>query len=409
MVDGVGLPQAEKLPKRPSQPKSGEAKLLALLPKEGWFRWYYEYTQQTESPLSYHIFSSLSVIGATLGRRVWLQWGFFKHWPNFCVVMAGPTGLVKKTSAFNIAEGLISECAVCPILPEQFNAQVLIHELSKLGGHQFVPAPEFSNLFDRQRFNEGLVTKFIRLLDCPAVYEGETFTRGRELVTNVALTVLGATTAEQLVEAVPRQVISSGFLNRFVWIWEEDTERCFSKPAIGNFGGHLRATVNRLKKWEGQVDMSPEAEELYDTWYRERKVKMRQLDPYVAKSVQRGDVHALKAALLINAVQEDNARLITVPSITLAIKLIEYAEERMPLLVHELLQTSNSSDSEFIMKAMRRMGGASTHSTLLRACSKRMNKNAFMLQIKTLEEAGLLTIGSSGLGNVYRLKGEPEL
>lgn len=323
--------------------------------------------------------------------------------------MAGPTGIVKKTSAFNIAEELITSCAVCPILPEQFNAQVLIHELAKLGGHQFVPAPEFSNLFDRQRFNEGLVTKFIRLLDCPAIYEGETFTRGREVVTDVALTVLGATTAEQLIEAVPRQVISSGFLNRFIWIWEEDTERCFSKPAIGNFGGNIRATIKRLKKWEGQVNLSPEAEALYDTWYRERKVKMRKLDPMVSKAVQRGDVHALKAALLVNSVQEDNIRVITPASIVVGIALIEYAEARMPLLVHELMQTSNTSDSEFVLKALRRMGGAATHSTLLRACSKRLNKNAFILQIRTLEEAGLLVMGGSGLGSVYRLKGEQEL
>ncbi len=103
---------AVKIPLPAPKPRpltSDEGILRKVIPKDGWFEWYDKYTAETESPLSYHLFSSLAVLSAALGRRVFLDMGFWKVYPNLCLVLVGPTGRVAKTSAVNIAKDLIKE------------------------------------------------------------------------------------------------------------------------------------------------------------------------------------------------------------------------------------------------------------------------------------------------------------
>jgi hypothetical protein len=386
----------------PSQANhSSEKALLACLPKGGWFEWYAQYTALTESPLSYHIFSSLSVLGVCLGRRLYKDMGFFKVYPNYCVILIGPTGKVKKTSATDIAKSFIAEAAACPIMADAVTPESLATALVE-SGHHFIYAPEFSVLFGRQKYNEGLTTRIIRLLDCPATFKVRTVARGEEIVENVALTILGASTLSLLAGSTPTEVTSSGFLNRFVLVVENDTERCFPQPAKGSAQLEVKLveTLKRIKAYSGEMQWSKSGQDLWDTWYRKRWKELRTLDETVVEVIQRADNHIIRTAMLIHLAQCDDLNICD-KCLQHAIDMMAYLEQSVPQTVNALRQNTTNADLEYVAQQIYKAGGAVDHTTLVRKVSNRMNTQLLKSHIKNLEEAGRLRVSKRGAATYY--------
>lgn len=401
LLSGVPLP---KLMQRVEL--SREKQLYDILPKGGWFEWYYEYTKKTESPGSYHLFSSLCVLGSALGRRVYKRMGFFSIYPNYCVVLIGPTGRVKKTSAVDIAKGLVTANALSPVMAEAVTPEALLEALSQ-SGHHFIYAPEFSSLFNKQKYNEGLSTKVIRLLDCPEMIGWKTLKRGEVTITNVAMTILGGTTPQQMVTSMPPEITSSGFLNRFVLVVESDTERCFPVPEKGSetIEKKLNETLNRIKHFEGEMHFTPEAQIWYDKWYETRWRRIRKIeDETEIEVLERAPVHLIRTAMLVHLAQCDNF-YICVDCLEAASRLMAYVEKTSPATIINLKQSQTVQTSDYILRTLRSMGGASDHSSLLRRVCSKFNSGQFKQQIKTLEEAGRIRVSKKGAATHYILTG----
>lgn len=383
-----------------------DSELMQLLPKDGWCAKYAEYTTYTEAPLSFHIFSSLCVLGAALGRRVMLKMGFFDIFPNYCVILIGPTGRVRKTSAADIAKALIRNAAVCPIMSDAITPEALTTALARDGGHQFIYAPEFAVLFNKQKYNEALTTRIIRLLDSPETFEVETQARSKELITNVALTFLGCSTPSLFSGATPEMVTSSGFLNRFILVNEDDTNREYCVPArgTGQLEDYLTGTVRRMKKYEGPMVFSDPAFAMYKQWYHERKQQIRQVtDEVTAEVLERGAGHMLRTAMLLHAADHcDNC--ICDSCIQTAVKLLAFVEKRTHGIITTIKQTGREQDADRILQTLRRLGGISDHSTLLRRT--RLDAPTFKRHISTLKESQLLREEQKGVMKLYILTQE---
>src|SRR5258708_40366881 len=98
-------------------------------------------------------------------------------------------------------------------MADAITPESLIDALVK-SGHHFIYAPEASVFFGRQKYNEGLVTLMLRLLDSPSDYTRSTVARGEITVTDIALNILAGSTLSLLSEATPGTVTTGGFLNR---------------------------------------------------------------------------------------------------------------------------------------------------------------------------------------------------
>ena len=382
-----------------------DTELASLLPTGGWFEQYADFTRQTEAPLSYHIFSSLCVLGCALGRRVFVKMGFFNIYPNISAVLIGPTGRVKKTSATDIAKDLIRRAALCPVMADAITPEALASTLGKEGGHQFVYAPEFSVLFNRQKYNEKLVVMIIRLLDCPETFEVETLARGKETVINVALTILGCSTFSLFTGATPEMVTSSGFLNRFMLIVEEDTNREFAVPQRGATMLEERLTqrIQYVKKLSGEVGLSPEAlHGFFEPWYHERRKILREVHSELAAEImERGAGHLLRLAMLTHIV-EHGSETICVECARRAARLLEFVEKKIPLIVSTIQASSSTVGSEGILTLINRMGGAADHSSLLRR--SRLDAMSFRRVIETLVQQRRVRVDRRGAMSVYILQ-----
>lgn len=392
----------------PTLPRGTDEQLRALLPRGGWFEWYDKYTEKTESPLSYHISSSMCVLGAALGRRVYMEMGFFKIYPNWCSVLIGPTGRVKKTSAANIAKGFIGYHSLCPVMADAITPEALATALSRDGGHQLVYAPEFAVLFNRQKYNEALTTRIIRLLDCPDEWEVETVGRGKETITNVALTFLGCSTPSLFTGATPDMVTSSGFLNRFLLVIEEDTDRCWPVPEKGSatYERNIADVIKYAHKIEGRVDFTPQAFALYADWYAARKKVVRAIhDEIHAEAIERGADHLLRTAMLTHIAQCRNSK-VCLDCMDFATKYLSFIEKSLPTMVNSIRKSQRDADADRILTIFHRTGRVQSHSELLR--KSRLDALAFKRAIGTLIESRLVDENKKGSIHVYVLRAEEE-
>lgn len=388
-ISGIELPTSRNGAGLVSAADSREVALERILPKGGWFEDYAEYTRYTESPLSFHIFSSLCALGVACGRRIWKSQGFFNIYPNYTAILIGPTGKVKKTSAVNIAQKLIKETAVAPLMADKLTPEALVASLKDCG-HQFVYAPEMSVLLGRQRYNEGLITMILRLLDCPDHLKVRTLARGEEDVYNVALTWLGGSTLSLLSESTPDEVTSGGFLNRFVLVVENETERCYPEPIKGSkeLENRLLSTMRRVHEAEGEMVFSTAAKQFYDQWYRDRSKQLRSnADDITAEVTQRLPDHLIRTAMLIHLAQ-CYTLTICEECMKSALALMQYTERATPQMVTALNTSASAQDTDYVEGILIRLGGAADHSKALRRASNKMDAARFKRAITTLTEAG---------------------
>lgn len=400
MLEGEELPLARR-----STLGSEEDRLYRLLPEGSWLKLWADYTRETEPPLSYHLFCSLGVIGAALGRKVWIDWGPYQIWPSYCVILIGPTGRVKKTTAIDIAKNLIADKALCPIMADKITSESLASSLVKNGGWQLIYAPELSVFFGRQRYNEGLTTTILRLLDCPPSYTVSTQSRGEEEISKPTLTVLGGSTLSLLSSSTPQEVLSSGFLNRFILVVENDTSRIFPRPHLGS-RALIEAKLSPLSTYEGEITYSHSAYGWYERWYRQKREHLVG-DEMTAEILERAHVHLNRTAMLLHLV-DCGLSPICLECMELSGELIAYVEKRVPDTVRAINKTTISQDVDYVVQTLERLGGAADHSTLLRRVGNRLDRVQLKKHIENLEEQGRVKVGKKGLATYYILRGSSD-
>lgn len=389
----------------PAADLDDEEELRSLLPKGGWFEWYDEYTRQTEAPLSFHINCSLVALGAAIGRRAWLPRAHWKIYPNYSAILIGPTGRVHKSTAVGIAERLVSKLSLCPIMADKLTPEAFVNALQRDGGHQFIPVPEFAVLFNKQRYNDGFVTQILRMMDCPDVFKVETVMRGIQEVHDVALSLIGGSTMSLLLGNSPSEVTSSGFLNRFIMVVENDNKRCIPEPFKPKWAEEkLLECLKFLQGLTGEFSLTEETKAAYDAWYRTRHAYLRNApSEHVAEVLQRAPDHLLRTAMLVHAVQCGNQR-ICLACFESAVALMKFLEKRMPALVSAISQTAESHDANFILSTIERLGGAADHSTLLRRISHRINAQTLKRHMTTLIETHQVIEKNQGKLKFYVIK-----
>jgi hypothetical protein len=278
--------------------------------------------------------------------------------------------------------------------------------LARDGGHQFVYAPEFSVLFNRQRYNESLVTRIIRLLDCPQTFEVETVSRGKEMVQNVALTFLGCSTPSLFTGATPDMVTSSGFLNRFMLVVEEDTDREFRIPTKGERRVEIKLeeTLRYCKKLEGEMKLTPQADKRFADWYHARKQFVREItDEVQAESVERGSDHLLRCAMLTH-ISHCRDAYICEKCFETAIALLKFVERNIPTIVGHIQRSQRDAETDRVLVILQRAQGILSHSDLLR--KSRLDAATFKRTLGTLIESRRVEKREQGAMTLYVLKEE---
>lgn len=305
---------------------------------EGTFiRQYMEAMDGLETAHSYDFWCACSVLGAVLGRSVYVDRPRLPVRFNWFIILAADSGITRKSTAVvharKLAAPLLQETPGAVLIETKTTPEKLTYMLERASeeqGHAYghILVSELVTFLGRERYTMQMPALLTDLYDCPdARTDGGVLSRRSFVLRNVFVTFLSASTPAWLMRAINPDVIEGGFTSRCIFIVDERRKRAVAWPSdVGDNADFsvLHRTLRRLRaeaQTHGAIPLTRAAVERFKRWYS-RRVMSR--DPYRVSFEAREDEHVLRLAgtLAIN----DELYKIEVRHITAAIKVIEEAK-----------------------------------------------------------------------------------
>lgn len=271
---------------------------------------YLHYVEQSEPPYIYHRWTALSMIGALLGRKVFIQFGHKKIYPNLYAMMIGEPGS-RKSTAINIGKETLKltgydHFAASKTSKERFlldfegvpedeyngarpkrtnrKSTTDIADYSELSESIFGSGEGISEPKEcfvcADEFNEFIGIRnieFISLLgtlwdwdDSTKPFESRIKTGRSARIYQPTLSILGGNTHENFNTAFPPEILGQGFFSRLLLIYGEKSGRKFTIPpkpteeATASIVAHFAS----LQALQGEVVIDAQASSQLDIIYR---------------------------------------------------------------------------------------------------------------------------------------------
>jgi len=298
---------------------------------------YFEYTENTESAKIYHLWCAISSIGATMSTNIHLPFGPFKIYPNQYIILIGPPG-AKKTSAITIAKKLVRKYSSIGFAPDDTGGQRqgLISAIAELSeklngsdelkeffsdmnsaqasqtskngntGNKEKTAPTLYAIAEELRSllsatSEDTLTFLIRMFDC----DNYTYKLKDSQITieNQLLSILAATTVDQLNIILPFAAIGQGFSSRLIlaYAYLPHKEIPWPEPLDDKLEKKLGEVYSYVAQMRGAFIAPQEVKDYVGTIYKEKPIIS---DSRFQNYNQRRQTHLLKTAMVLCAMDK---------------------------------------------------------------------------------------------------------
>ncbi len=350
----------------------------------------------TSAPEAFHQFAALSVCAAALGNRVWVEAGFGRVYPAHWVCLIGPSA-VHKSSAVNLATGLLAQASPDLLLPQDFSREALLEHLQ---GRPFglLAWPEFGVALESfsKEYNAGILSTLTDIYDSRAKITRLTKGAGLIEINYPSLSILAGGKIRWLKEYVKPRQVGGGFLGRWLFVMEHSNGAYLS---IGgrNHGeadriqrGSLVEQLARLAEFEGGEMNLGEGLPPLDAWLEKNEGRWSE-DEDPAEFAQRAGVNVMKLAMAIQASQGVHfLRELDPRAVKQAIELWSHSFDSGRVLMQQVI--GHSVDSEALEKIERviRAAGRIRQRDVLRALH--MKLKALDEYVVTMQAAGRIEV-----------------
>lgn len=300
-----------------------------------WLKAYLVYTAESESPEEYHVWVALSCIAGAIRRKAFFDMGYFSLYPNMYIVLVGPAGRCKKSTAMRIGRGLLGAVPGLNFTTDSTTRERLIQDLSTAfaDGHSSMTAfsSEFASLLTSSGMD--MVVFLTDIFDSPTDWAHKTKTGGTNRIKAPYLNLIGATTPDWIAKAMPLDTVGIGLTSRIVFVFQ-DTPRV--RPAFPTLSAEQMALHKLLVEdlvsmshISGEYKLSPEAKANYEEWYQARiELPNPTGDPRLNGYYERKPMHLLKLAMILAASHHDEL-IISTENIDQAKQLFDFVEVKM--------------------------------------------------------------------------------
>lgn len=342
---------------------------------QDWLTKYLEYTDNSESPISYHVWCGLSVIAGALQRKVYLHWGLGRTiYPNLYVVLVGPSGRTRKGVAIGIAKEFLKRISTVSVVPESSSGrQAMIQAMKraivnfkdpsdgKIKFHCSVTAfSEELSVF----LGQGDIAYLANLTDwydSKDDWEYETISRGKDSLQGLCVNLVGGTAPDWIQSMIPQEALGGGFTSRIIFIVEEVKRKIIPKylPTAAEIEVQemLQRDIERISQLAGEITFDEAGEKLYVDWYIEQDTALSAGRPAVTDSrfagyCERRATHLQKLMILCSASRGDDLK-ITAADFHRALQLLTDAELMMPKTFGGLGKSKISDDSNVVINYIK--------------------------------------------------------
>lgn len=401
-------PSPTPLPPPPSSPPpitpSVSVPKSSRIIKEGWLNAYIKYTEGQESPQAFHFYTGVTILSAALRRHIWVDQAYFKVYPNIYTCLVAMSATCRKTAAANIGYKMLGNLKDVTIFHEKGSTEGLIEYMSTTEPHSvgsrivsdssiFIYAPELSVFFSTASYSADLAMVLTSLYDGKDKWQYKTRTKEPIDLTNLAPSMLGASTPGMLAKIISMDTIEGGFSGRMLYVVQTEKGKRISRPKkspeIMQLEKELISDLRRIANIYGEMKLTPEADKFYDDWYQAYDPPTN--DPRLAGYYQRLPTLIFKLAMIL-AVSKSDSKIIDVPHLKMAMKCLEELEKTMGQ-AFQYVGSAGYAIGEEVVHAIQRAGGIVRHKDLV-AIFRQKVKNLQELKdiIDSLVDAGVLWI-----------------
>lgn len=363
---------------------------------EDWIEGYLQFTDNSEPPRMFRLWTAISVIAAVLQRKCRFNWGSLVFYPNMYVVLVGPPA-ARKGTAMNQGFPFIEELDINRSA-EATTRESLIQQLRSASDSEV--GPDGSLLFHASLTiwsqeltvflgynNEQLLSDLTDWFDCRDNWKYQTKHEGTDDITGVFVNLFGATTPDLIRSTMPLKAIGGGLTSRMIFVFEHNKGKVVPYPGLSKeemmIGKDLREDLAKIRMLRGRFVVEDAFIPKWVNWYSSQEGNPPFFDTKFNGYFERRATHILKLSMIVNAARTSNM-IIRVGDLERAISILEETEKKMP---QTFAGVGRYTHSELLVDVMRDIGmkGEMTRSELLTRYSSDADKWTMEKIIETLE------------------------
>ena len=387
-----------------STPSPDAPEVALRLPAEVWRPTPDDYRRAlegvTEAADEHHFTAFVTVVGALLGRRVFVD-NAYRLYPNLYSLNVGPAGSTKKTTVQRLAgdvgrrvdETLTIQSAVgsgeglLEALSEADSAlgQMPIHR------RLLLMQSELGQLLSKARQDGSgtLVSYILDLFDCPPVLNPRTRTKPITAY-RPTLSLMAATTSAHLARYVQDADWYGGLGSRFFICIAEPKEPIPrpSKVDPSRLNSVIKDIHKAVERWDRETEfkLAQDAIDRWDSWYIVNKQRERELGE-AADVVSRTASYAMKIGLIFAAL-ENETPVIEGGQIEAGILAAEFAQGCALILLEEIGDSKTIKLEARIVRKLAKTPGIGKRDLQRSVCSRDINSDMFKRTLDAMVETG---------------------
>lgn len=317
-------------------------------------------TPKGEAPERFHFWVAAFTIAGVLRRRVYIDEGTFRWFPNMYVVLVGPPGTVKKSTTIGIGarllrdipnihigadcttwqdfvkqvgeakdmfasgdptvEGGVAHEAISPSLGDDF-ADSLMNQVQTVTCALNLTISEWGTFIDPE--DRQMINVLTELWDCKLdqAFVKSTKTQGSDTLMNPFVNMIAGTTPKWMNDNFRGRFGGWGFSSRCIFLHCKEPERFVAYPHKLWTGKHdewmtkFREDLLVISHLQGEMRLEPDAEAFGEQWYKahmQRKISLDNHpnhDPWLSYYLARKFDHAHKLAIVLCASRGSSLRI----------------------------------------------------------------------------------------------------
>ncbi len=382
-------------------------------------------------PRQFHYWTGVSIIGASLERKVWIPRGKWNLHPNLYVLLVAKPG-IGKSSAGNIGAELLRQLGTeetrIKILAsqnsqasfiDQFTGykQFYVGEKEHTHSSAYFYASEGSNSLAEIKGGGTIIPVLTDFYDCPGHWD-KVLMMGQTPLRNVCCNMLACVTFSFLEQLVPQREAEGGFASRLLFVLQDEVlirKPLWDETAPADTRDKLLEDLNQIYAMSGPFRVAESFKRRYEAWFplndeHRQGLKSERMQHFLARK----HTNVLKLCMIC-AASESSDMILETRHWERALKMIEVEEAKLPTVI------KNSSDKGTtsrglnynIMRILKERGGATSTLNREQLFRELIATGADMSRIdsvmQTLQRSALVMIEDGG-GNRqrFRLTGNPE-
>lgn len=375
-----------------------------------WLDNYLAYTDGTEAPQEFHLWTGISILSGALGRKCWIDMGNFSIFPSFYIIFVAPPGVATKSTTAGIGIKMLEATKACDLFQGTITWQAVLDGLAAVGKQVAVQGSllEMSNLHVfaselgtlLKKDDSSMVDTLVDIWDGKDRLERRTRGGGLVTIPRPLMNLIGCTTPAWLNDYAKQYIIDGGFFSRAVFVYGDKKSKLIAYPT-GFSDVELRSALERdlarIAQLRGEFRLTPDAINYGTAWYDQlwNNTPEHLAGDAFASYRSRRQAHLHKVAMVVSASQRTDM-LITEADMVIADKLLRLSERNLSK-VHDAI-TANDKVAAFkkICSILETRRLPIKKQALFQLMSSQFNMMEFEQAVQAVVYAGFVKMSQTG-------------